>query len=82
MQSHMQEKKMVIARMRERYRRATKKTKGEMLAHLIAAHRYNRNYAARLLRGGQAAQRVACDDGRGRPACYAPVYPDFRIIPT
>jgi len=78
----MQEKKMVIARMRERYRRATKKAKGEMLTRLIAAHRYNRNYTARLLRGGHAAQRVACDDGRGRPACYAPVYPDFRIIPT
>jgi hypothetical protein len=47
----MQERKAVTAKMRERYRQASKKQKGHLLDELVALTGYNRWYAVGLLRG-------------------------------
>ena len=46
----MREKKALTAEIQNRYYKASKKTKAEILDEFTTTTRYNRNYAARMLR--------------------------------
>lgn len=65
----MSEKQAVTRKLSDRYRRAAKSEKGQMLDTLCELTGYNRDHAARLLRAGPHA-RKATKTRRVRPRVY------------
>lgn len=68
------ERRAVVRELAQRYRRARKKEKAQILDQIVQLCGYNRHYAARALRRSQqapkAARTVVCVHRAGRPPVY------------
>jgi len=73
----MSEKKAVTNKMRDEYRKASKKRKSQILDEFVRLTDYNRNYGARVLRSSKVSQRQEkykkiLQKPRGRKPTYGP----------